>query len=130
MKVRDWMEKFGLTLDSEMPAFMGTDELIVPGELIEDLSEENKGQVYLLAASGGSIDNIKQCVEWIKAGDIVMYNTDATKNEALNKIQSDFNVLYLFDNIEPVRPLEYFYFRENLVSYTIAMRFRAVDKNK
>lgn len=130
MKVRDWMDKFGLTLDSEMPAFMGTDELIVPEELIEDLSEENKRQVYLLAANGGSIDNIKQYVEWIKAGDIAMYNTAATEIEALNRIQSGFNLLYRFDNIEPVRPLEYFYFRENLVSYTIAMRFRAVDKNK
>ena len=119
MKVRDWMEKFGLTLDSEMPAFMGTDDLIVPEELIEDLSEENKRQVYLLAANGGSI-----------AGDIAMYNTAATEIEALNRIQSGFGLLYRLENIEPVRPLEYFYFRENLVSYTIAMRFRAVDKNK
>lgn len=126
MKVSEWMERQGLTLDSEIPDSMMAAPLKVPEEMMDGLSEEDKMRVRTLARNGGDMEHVEMYISWLRAGDVGMYNTGATESEALERINSDLGSIYYHEELVPVKPLEYFSFRYTIVSYVVCMRFTKV----
>ena len=126
MKVSEWMERQGLTLDSEIPNSMMATPLKVPEEMMDGLSEEDKKKVRSLARDSGDMEDVKTYISWLKAGDVAMFGTGATVAEVLEKINSDLGSIYYNEKLVPVKPFEYIFFRYTLVSYAVAMRFTKV----
>lgn len=126
MKVSEWMERQGLTLDSEIPDSMMAAPLKVPEEMMDGLLEEDKKKVRTLARDSGDMEDVKTYISWLKAGDVAMFGTGATVAEVLEKINSDLGSIYYNEELVPVKPLEYFSFRYTIVSYAVCMRFTKV----
>lgn len=126
MNVSEWMERQGLTLDSEIPDSMMAAPLKVPKEMMDGLSEEDKTRVRTLAVESGDMDIVSTYISWLRAGDVAMFNTGSTVTEALTKIERDFGSIYYNEKLVPVKPLEYFSFRYTIVSDAVAMRFTKV----
>lgn len=126
MKVSEWMERQGLTLDSEIPDSMMAAPLKVPEEMMDGLSEEDKMRVRTLAVESGDMEIVSTYISWPRAGDVAMFNTGSTVTEALTRIERDFGSIYYNEKLVPVKPLEYFSFRYTIVSDAVAMRFTKV----
>lgn len=127
MKVKEWMERQGLTLDSEIPDSMMAAPLKVPEEIMDGLSGEDKARVQTLARSDGDMEHVEMYISWLRAGDVAMFNTGSTVTEALTRIERDFGSIYYNEKLVPVKPLEYFSFRYTIVGDAVAMRFTKVE---
>ena len=126
MKVSEWMERQGLTLDSEIPDSMMAAPVKVPEEMMDGLSEEDKTRVRTLARNDGDMEHVEMFISWLRAGDVAMFNTGVAESEALEIINSELGSIYYHEELVPIKPLEYFSFRHTIVSYAVCMRFTKV----
>lgn len=126
MKVSEWLEQQGLTVDSEMPDSIMTSRLKVPEEIMDGLSDEGKTNARCIARDSGDMELVNTYISWLKAGDVAMFNTGSTASEALEKIIKDGSI-YFYEKVVPAKPFEYFSFRNSLASYVVAMRFVKVE---
>lgn len=125
MTVKEWMDKYGYTLDSDvMPDVPARSELHIPEELQEGLTDEEKSHVFILARECGNMEHIKTYIEWIKAGDIVLHNRGSSEAGVLAIIKKDLKSIFFNEHLEPVQPLEYFSFWSPLNDCVVLMRFR------
>lgn len=125
MTVKEWMDKYGYTLNSDvMPDVPARSELYIPEELQEGLTDEEKSHVFILARECGNMEHIKTYIEWIKAGDIVLHNRGASEAGVLAIIKKDLKSIFFNEHLEPVQPLEYFSFWSPLNDCVVLMRFR------
>ena len=125
MTVKEWMDKYGYNLESDvMPDVPARSELYIPEELQEGLTDEEKSHVFILARECGNMEHIKTYIEWIKAGDIVLHNRGPSEAGVLAIIRNDLKSIFFNEHLEPVQPLEYFSFWSPLNDCVVLMRFR------
>lgn len=127
MKIREWLENSGLTIDDDMPDKVSCSLKDIPQDVLEGLSEESVKILRSLALDTDDIDSVKKMAEWLRHGDVGLFNTGQTVLETLSKIGEESSAIRISLGLEPVQPMEYISFKYNLVEFAVIVRFRAIE---
>ena len=127
MKIREWLENSGLTIDDEMPEKVSCSLKDIPKDILDGLSEESVKVLRSLALDTNDIDSVKKMAEWLRHGDVGLYNTGQTVLDALSKIEKESSAVRKSLGLEPVQPMEYISFKYNFVDFAVIVRFRAIE---
>lgn len=123
MKVSEWLQQQGLTLDSELNVppllWKSADDCFD----MSGLSEEDKNSVRSLMIDKCEAENIERYIHWLRVGDVGVYNTGASVAEVLQLIENDLGCIKYNLGLAPVEPREYFAFPYGPTAIGVMMRF-------
>ncbi len=127
MKVKEWIERNGLSLEDEIPSAIAGPELFVSEAFTEGLSKEDAERVRTLAKDCSDSEKVEMYARWLKAGDVGMYDIGVTPFEAMQKIESNLSSIRRHEGLVPFNPNEFFSFKISLVNYAVIMRFTKAE---
>lgn len=128
MKIKEWLDQQGLTIEDQVPEVLAESLKDIPDDVLEGLSKEDLQIVRALAFDTRNIDSIRQFSEWLKNGDIGLYNIGKSVVEALDKINGELSSIRFSMGLEPVLPMEYICFSYGETNVSVIVRFRRIDE--
>lgn len=129
MKVRDFLKKYNLTLDSEVNWTNPTDLDKLDVDNYEPLTSDQKFVVEHLILDGAKDGDIVKVVEWMRSGDIPFWDRGLDKDEVLSRMKKNFKRIEWEERAIPVVPYETVIIKNGLIC-SILMRFKRIDKNE
>lgn len=126
MKIKEWLDKQGLTLEDEIPEVLVDSLTDIPEEILEGLSKESLQKVRALAMDTKNIESVKQFAGWLRNGDTGLYNTGHSVSEVLEKINKDLPSIRSALSLTPVLPMEYICYKYGQEQVAVLVRFRII----
>lgn len=123
MTVKEWMERQGLTLESEMPETTATDTPEVMEAILEGLTEKDRRTVMQIAAESGSLADARTYAGWLKEGDVGMHSLAGSVQQGISIIYDDLKSIRYNEGLEMATPLQYIYYRIQSGLFDIIVRF-------
>ena len=126
MKIKEWLEKQGLTLEDEVPEELVESLTDIPEDVLEGLSKESLQKVRAFAMDSNNIESIKQFSGWLRSGDTGLYNTGQSVSEAMEKINKDLFSIRTALYLTPVLPMEYICYKYGKEQVAVLVRFKSI----
>ena len=121
MTVKEWIDRHGLTLESEMPEGVSINPL--ESYNLEGLTSEQRQSVSVMVRDCVCKEDVQRYIGWLRSGDC-MYRTSGNCGVAdvLSIIMKDVKVIERADGMTPVIPLEFIVFHYHETT-TVGVRF-------
>lgn len=128
MKIQEWLDKHGLSLDSEFDE--ETVQRAVTAEIefsFPDLSEEQQREIDLFRKQAVRKEDVITYAKWLASGDIMVWNSDNSEMAAYEKIMEDREIMESIHAIRYVEPFEYLTFRYRNGLVAVGLRARVYN---